>query len=255
VTPEEQQMLQKRYDNARIAAASAGLKELAEQFEAHVGGSFAVMCVKFPELDRLASSDSELKATFYELADTRVPRAQPPEGTDWNRIREVVDTAIFGDDGKRHIRFAALSTSRTGLTAYGPCTLICATNHIQKRASAFEKNTCQFFIDLQKVSIGRTIEIPEGYRSTWADRTKLAVAKLAERLRADTSPDQFSGILLQAGPTTADDDFLEVHICGAMSAETFEQVILDEPAAEKHYAPPALKDLKKNLVNFGLLKD
>jgi hypothetical protein len=255
LVPEEQQALQNRYDEARKAARSVGLEELAEQFEAYVGGSFAVMCVKFDELERLASNDSELKATFYNLADTRVPRAQPPAGTDWNRIREVVDTAVYGDEVKEHIRFAALSTSAKGLTAYGPCTLVCATTHIKKRASAFEKNSCQFFLDLRKIDIDRTIEIPKGYRSTWPDRPKLALAKLGKRLLGDMTPDQFSSVLLTAGSTTADDDFIEVHIFGAMSVETFQQVTIDETAAANHYAPPALNDLRKKLFNFGLLKD
>ena len=138
MAPEEQRVLQNRYDEARKAAAAAGLGELAEQFERYVCGSLAVMCVKFEELERLASSDSEVKATFYGLADTRTPRARPPAGTDWNRIREVVDTAMFGDEVKRHIRYAALSGTAAGLSAYGPCTLVCATAHIEKRASVFE---------------------------------------------------------------------------------------------------------------------
>jgi len=255
LAPEEQEALKRRYDDARALAAANGLDELAQQFERHVEGSLAVMCVKFEELERLASSDSELKSTFYGLADTRVPRSRPPAGTDWNRIREVVDTAMFGDHAKRHIRFAALSTSAAGLTAYGPCTLVCSTELIQKRASVFEKNSCQFFVDLGKVEIGSTVRVPEGYRGTWAVRAKLALAKLVRRLRSGMTSDQFSRILLTAGATTADDDFVEVHICGSMSAHTFEQVMIDDAAAERHYAPPALKDLKKQLLDLGLLKD
>ena len=252
---EEQEALQRRYDDARALAAANGLDDLAQQFERHVENSLAVMCVKFEELERLALHDSELKSTFYGLADTRVPRARPPAGTDWNRIREVADTAIFGDHAKGHIRFAALSTSAAGLTAYGPCTLVCSTELIQKRASVFEKNSCQFFVDLGKLEIGSTVKVPKGYRGTWAARAKLALAKLANRLRAEMTSHQFSGMLLTAGVTTADDDFVEVHICGPMSARTFERVVIDDAAAERHYAPPALKDLKKQLFDLGLLKD
>ena len=254
-TPEERCALYDRYDRARATAVAAGLADMAEQFEAYVDGSLAVMCVKLGELERLASSDSELKSTFYGIADTRVPRAQPPAGTDWNRIREVIDTAVFGDEAKRHIRFAALSTSAEGLTAYGPCTLVCATAHVRKRASTFEKNSCQFFVDRRKIGIGQTVEVPEGYRSTWSDRGKLAVAKLGERLRPGMTAAHFDALLLTAGATTAEDDFVEVHIFGSMSAATFEQVMIDETAAARHYAPPALRDLKRTLSNLGLLKD
>jgi hypothetical protein len=254
-TPEEQQALQKRYEEACDAAAAAGLKDLAEQFEAYAAGSSAVMCVKLDELHRLASSDSELKSTYYLIADTRVPPARLPADTNWNEIRENVDTAVFGDEAKRHIRFAALSPATRGLTAYGPCTLVCTTKHIMNRASTFEENTCRFFIDRGGIGIGNRVEVPEGHRSTWADRAKLAVAKLVSRLRPDTKPDQFSDILLTAGATTADDDFVEVHIFGPMSLETFDQVIIDESAAEKYFARPILDDLRKKLFDLDLLKD
>lgn len=251
--PEERAELQKRYDDTRKEIAARGLNKIADQFEQSVNNSFAVICVKFPELERLASSESELKSTYYTLADTRVPRAAPPAGVDWNAFREVVDAGLFREHAKRDMHFAALATSTVGPTAYGPCTLICATKNIEKRASTFEKNSCQFFIEWGGVP--EPDKIPKGYRSTWADRAKLALAKLGKQLVADMTSEQIASLLLHAGATTDEDDFVEVHICGAMSAKTFEEVKIDEESAKKRYAPVFLKDLLKNLSNLGLLKD
>ena len=251
--PEERAELQKRYDDIRKDIAARGLERIADRFEQSVNNSFAVICVKFPELERLASSESELKSTYYTLADTRVPRAAPPAGIDWNAFREVVDAGLFREDAKREMHFAALATSAVGPTAYGPCTLICATRYIEKRASTFEKNSCQFFIE--RDGVPEPDKIPKGYRSTWADRGKLALAKLGKQLVAGMTTEQFAPLLLHAGATTDEDDFVEVHICGAMSAMTFEEVKIDQEAAKKRYAQVFLNDLLKNLSNLGLLKD
>jgi hypothetical protein len=252
--PEECAELHKRYDKTRKEIATRGLDKIADQFEQSVNNSFAVICVKFSELERLVSSESELKSTYYTLADTRVPRAAPPVGVDWNAFREVVDAGLFREEAKREMHFAALATSAVGPTAYGPCTLICATKYIEKRASTFEKNSCQFFIERGGV-VPEPDKIPKGYRSTWAERGKLALAKLGMRLVAGMTSEQFAPLLLHAGATTAEDDFVEVHICGAMSAMTFEEVKIDEQAAKKRYASAFLNDLLKNLGNLGLLKD
>jgi hypothetical protein len=251
--PEERAELQRRYEVARKDVVSRGIDKVADRFEQLVGKTVAVICVKFPELERLLSHESELKSTYYALADTRVPRAAPPPDVDWNAFREVVDNALFRDHVKQYIHFAVLSTSAAGPTAYGPCTLVCATKYIEKRASAFEKNSCQFFLERNGVPLPQNM--PKGYRSTWADRGKLALAKLHAKLVAGMTDDEFAAVLLRAGATTADDDFVEVHICGPISAGTLEEVKIDDKAATATYAPPFLAALRRNLSDLELLKD
>ncbi len=252
--PEERQALQSRYSEALEDAREAGVADTVQQFEEAVDRSWAVMNVKIGEAERLASSESELRATFYGMADSRVPRARPPAGTDWNRVREVVDTALFTDAVKRHIRFAALSLTPEGLRAYGPCTLVCATPMIAHRASAFEKNSCQFFIDRGGVNLGVAVEIPQGVRSTWVERGKLAVAKLASRLVPSTTRAEFADILATRGATTDDDEFIEVHIFGPMTVRSLEKVRIDDSATG--LTPPGiLLDLRDNLTQLGVIVD
>jgi len=250
--PEERNALQSRYDTALETSRTAEAESVILQFEKAVARSRAVMCVKVPEVERLASSDSELRATFYGMADARVPRSRPPAGTDWNRIREVVDTALFTDAVKRHVRFAALSLTSQGITAYGPCTLVCATSMIAHRASAFEKNSCQFFIGRGGIELGMTVEIPHGVRSNWDERSKLAVAKLVSRFAASTTEGEFADILVTRGTTTDTDEFIEVHIYGPMTVRTLETVRIEESAG----TPRAiLLDLRDNLAQIGVLVD
>jgi hypothetical protein len=246
--------LQQRYENALTLAHAAGLDVLARQFGETVGGSYAVMCVKANEAHRLVFGDNELRSTYYATADTRFPRAQPPTGTDWNAIRELVDGALFGEAVKQHIRFAALALTFDGLTAYGPCTLVCETSMVEHRASLFERNSCQFFIDRGGIAFATgTVEIPKGFRSTWFDRSKLCVAKLAGRLESGMTETNFADLLMMRGATTADDEYVEVHICGPFSLRSLKGVAIDESAATAFEFGGILADLRDRLKKHALL--
>jgi hypothetical protein len=56
---------------------------------------------------------------------------------------------------------------------------------------------------------------------------KLAVAKLADKLTAMTHDNDFAAILLNPGTTTADGDFIEVHVFGTMTLRTFERIVIE----------------------------
>lgn len=249
----ERTELQHRHQLA-LGACAADLDSVAQRFENAVNGSHAVMCVKASEAHRIVFGDNELKATYYATADTRFPRATPPEGTDWNAIRELVDSALFTDAVKPHIRFAALALTFDGLTAYGPCTLVCETSMIEHRASAFEKNSCQFFIDRRGISFATgKVEVPSGYRSTWQDRGKLSVAKLADRLEKEMDDEDFAELLMTSGTTTADDKYVEVHICGPVSLRTLKGVAIDDHALAAIGQRGILADLRDRLETQQLL--
>jgi hypothetical protein len=244
---------QDRHQQA-LGACAADLDPVARRFENTVGDSHAVMCVKASEAHRIVFADNELKATYYATADTRFPRAQPPEGTDWNAIRELVDSALFTDAVKPHIRFAALALTFDGLTAYGPCTLVCETSMIEHRASTFEKNSCQFFIERGGISFATgKVDVPPGYRSTWADRGKLCAAKLAGRFEREMDDDDFAKLLMTPGTTTADDEYVEVHICGPVSLRTLKGVAIDEHAPAAIGQRGILADLRDRLEDQHLL--
>ena len=50
------------------------------------------------------------------------------------------------------------------------------------------------------------------------------MAKLAKKVDNTTIPAQYSGILLNQGATSAEDDFIEVHIYGSMTIRTIEEI-------------------------------
>lgn len=72
------------------------------------------------ELLRLANSDHELYATFYELIEGGV---RMPVGDEWDFRRQSADLALFPGYFK-HIRFAALSLDGIGLSTFGSCSIM-----------------------------------------------------------------------------------------------------------------------------------
>lgn len=221
--PAEQGVLEGRYAAVLKAAESSGGTGTIDRFKAAIDKSVAVLGVPLQEATRLAQSDSEVKATFYGLADTRVPPANAPEGMDWNTLRTLVDTAVFGDANKKEVRFAALSIDGTGLTSYGACTLVCDTGMIAHRASMFERNTCQFFVD-SELQFGKPV--PPGHRSTWAERVKLCLAKVGERLKEAMTDADFQNLVMTKGIKTDDDEVVEVHIYGPLTFRTLRDVVV-----------------------------
>ena len=160
---------------------------------------------------RLASSDRALYATYYELAYTLFI----PEGTKWDILRRVVDAALFPGYQEK-IRFAALSANGGGLRHYGSCTLALDEVCVGHRASAFEENACNW-ARRQDIRMAEADRLPRGYRAVWADRARLAAAKLYPRLLSPMTDDELRSLLLSNGDISADDEFVEVHIYEALT--------------------------------------
>jgi hypothetical protein len=226
---DEREALNRRFETAVAAAESRGAKARIEAFAEAVGQARAVSACSFGVVQQLAGSDSKLASTFYMRGVTDlsqgsyVLRSKP-----WNTIRPSAESAFFGDDVKKRIHFAALSPDNLGLTNYGECSITLRTELISFRTSLLEENMLVFFKE-KCADYWPTERIPVGYRSTWADRTRLAVAKLAGRIESSTDDSQFASILLTRGATTADDGFIELHIHGNMTLRTFETIVLNRP--------------------------
>lgn len=76
-------------------------------------------------------------------------------------------------------------------------------------------------------------ELPPGYRATWAERHVLAKAKLQPEIRPTTVSAEFAGILARDGGGTANSDFIEVHIFGAITRNTIESVHARKPKTKE----------------------
>ena len=79
--------------------------------------------------------------------------------------------------------------------------------YLQRHASLLEKNSYHFF---EAFGLGspKAVE-PEGYRARWQDRTWIAVAKLGSALNTNSTVADIGRLLLKAGATTDQDDFIE----------------------------------------------
>lgn len=245
---EEQEALNKRYEEALQRATLSGCERAVEEFEVAVSDSRAVIGRSLLETDRLASSDKELYASFYKLLEAGV---RLPSGTKWDVLRAVTDEAMF-PGYKEHIRFAALSLDGSGLSNYGECFLVLRDDMIAHRASVFEEN-CVLFMEKHSIMMSEAHNLPVGYRSIWEERGKLGVAKLADKIGPNMRGDVFQAILLREGASSEDDSFVEVHIWGPMTCRTFESVVASPP---KNRAGRAiLRALGEKLAKAGVTVD
>jgi hypothetical protein len=232
----EQEALERRYQEARRDASSRGAEVDVGRFETAVASSKAVIARSFTELDRLAASDKELFPTFYRLLGEEV---RLPHGNQWDILRRIADEALF-PGYKEEIRFAALTLDGAGLSSYGECSFVLREDMIAHRASVYEENSAVF---LQR----HAYEPPLGHRAPWEDRAKLCVAKLAGRIETGMPESQFPSILLRAGSSPGDDDFVEVHIWGPMSLRTVERISISTPTAKA-----LRKTLRDRLKDVGV---
>lgn len=214
-TPAEKDALEKRYQKARRSGAARGADQEIESFEKATTASKAVIARPARELDRLAESPQELFATYYKMLEAEI---RLPHGNQWDLLRRNADDVLF-PGYKREIQFAALSLDGVGLSNYGECSFVLRDDMIAHRASVFEGNSA---VLMRR----KKYELPPGFRVSWGERAKLCVAKLAETIDPGTPDAQFVGILLQAGPSSEDDSFIEVHIWGPMSIWTVERVVI-----------------------------
>jgi hypothetical protein len=243
--PAERAALERRYKAAKADAVARNADRNLQDFENALGESKAVIARSEIEVNRLASSDRQLYATYYELTESGI---RLPEGEQWDILRELADTVLFAKS-KKHIRFGALSLDGVGLPNYGPCSVVWHDEMIAHRSSVFEENSA-VFMERRKIKISREPKVPKGYKATWAERGKLCVAKLAGKIDSKTASDKYSGILLKQGPTSEDDDFVEVHIYGAMTVLTMEEVIVT--SSRQRQRATILKAIKIKLAKYGV---
>lgn len=109
--PDERAALDRRYKSAQTDSMKRGATASLNDFETAAASSKAVIARSIIELQRIAMSDNELYATYYQLIGGGV---KIPEGDNWDILRAVADSALF-PNYKEHIRFAALSLDGMGL--------------------------------------------------------------------------------------------------------------------------------------------
>lgn len=237
----EREALAARHRLAVQGAESRGCGEAVRAFESAAGSSQAVLSRSLADVERLASSDRQLYATYYQLLEAEV---KLPAGDKWDPLRRLADEALF-PGYKDKIRFAALSLDGAGLSGYGECSLVLREEMVAHRASVLEGNSALLMKNW-------AYNVPAGSRATWKERARLCVAKLAARLRPETTEADFASLLLRPGTRPEDDDFVEVHVWGPMSSWTFARVVLSGVAGGRKPARARVKALRARLKLAGI---
>jgi hypothetical protein len=245
--PEDVKALNDRFKAAQEEAATRDTTQALAAFIKAVEGSKAVLARSLNETQRLACSDKQGYATYYQLTNAEV---RVPDGDAWDLLRRPTDAALFpgyADD----MRFAALSLSPVGLSNYGDCSITLLTTMIAHRATLLEENSVLF---MKHHGIALAEELApklRGHRSSWIARAKLGAAKLGSRVEPKMPNDQFHDLLLKQGAKSDDDIFIEVHIWGPMTVRTFEHVTVTSTNGRLP-TKTILRALKAALAKYGV---
>jgi hypothetical protein len=218
---EEKAALAKRYEKALRNASGRGCSQVIYAFLDALTSSVAVICGSPSKVKELVSSANQLYASFYQLVGAGARRL---EGVKMDLQRRIADSIVF-PYYEEHIRFAALSLDGVGATAYGDCSIVLKDIAISERATVFEENSVLF---CEKRSLGVANPLPPGYRATWDQRGLLATAKLEPKFASATNATDFPAILI--GGTGQ--DFVEVHIFGALDRGSIERIVARKPKTE-----------------------
>jgi len=244
--PQEMKALQTRYDAAIARAKVRGCEPIARCFEQTMRQTRAVINRPLGEVQRLARSDDELYATYYQLCDSGVRISQ---GDVWDKRRRATDEVLFSGY-KEKIRFGALTADGRGVWHYGDFAVVLKDAMIAHRTSVLEENSVMF-MQRHKILVYDADALPRGYRAVWGEREKVCLAKLADRLHAQTTDAEHSQILLKQGAKPEEDDFVEVHIWGPLTRQCFERVVTRK-ANLRRAAKVLLRDLKEQLEPMGV---
>lgn len=239
---EETRALDRRCQEALDRARSAGLEDKAKDLEAALSTSKAVISCSLLEVQNLVFKEDETFSTYHQKVLAGI---KWPQGGKWDLLRMACEASIF-PGYYQHIRFGALSLDGMGLKNYGNCYLVVKDDMIAHRASVFEENNVLLIINLE-IQAGKLHDLPKGFRSTWQRRCKLGMAKFADQVGTCKN---FSELLLKNGKTTQDDDFIEVHIYGPMTARTFETMRIKK--RETKGARTIIKAMQEKLSKTGV---
>lgn len=216
---EERQKLIDRYENAKENCRRRGCEKALAEFERVCDTSVAVFNCSTLKLFRQIASGTDLFETYHDLESLRI-RSERPLGHNWQKLRPQAEIELLGSH--RHLdklHYAALSLDGLGLDSYGDCTVTFGEEMIRHRASCFEENSALIYEEKHDFS--------GCLRSSWTERGKLCAAKIAGKLDELMSSGDFPGMLLSKGVTQDDDEFVEVHVFGTMTAQTFQSVAID----------------------------
>ncbi|MGL6076629.1 MAG: hypothetical protein ACRC8S_20940 [Fimbriiglobus sp.] len=213
--------MQKRYDDAVLAAQTRVVESIVSEFEAEYGKSRVVICCDFEQkLLPVARGDRDLFANYYDMLELLFLREPDPTKPDWHILRGHFELELFRDRAVgSQVHYGCLSIDGHGLPHYGNCEVLLRDDMITHRTMVFEENSAQHFQQHGKILSGK--------KCSWPNRAKLMVAKLADRVDSAMKPADFPRLVLQVGPKGdgSDDQFVEAIIYGELTFHAFERIV------------------------------
>ncbi|MGL4091203.1 hypothetical protein [Agrobacterium cavarae] len=199
-----------------------------DALENAVANSKAVVSRPFEEFAALAMDGNRHFISFS--AQVRAG-ARTPSDNDLDRARVQWENALFPNYSDKVI-FGSLSLSERGMRNYGDVDIVLREDAIRGRSSVFHENGLVFS---KKHNLRLHSVLPKGFRATWADRGKLAAAKLRVRVKKGMSLKDFDRLLQNDLGGGVRDDFIEFHMYGSFNRDVIEKAVATPEPAEKHY--------------------
>lgn len=240
--PEEIDALTLRFEQQKLHSKNTGNEAALDELSFCVSSSTACKGMPRWELERLLASDTATGATYYEQI---AGNARIPDDNRWDRLRRIADASFFQCFGSK-INFAALSTAGNWLQSYGDGAIFFKETMIGYRSTVFEQNTATW-VDENNGDL----TIPYGFRASWPNRDKLAIAKLGEKAQDGCA--DFDSLLLSCGATSGDDEFMEVHIYGGFTIRSAESIIVKKGSISEIGRLDILDRMNKLGISFSEL--
>jgi len=219
----EAMALSVRYNDALASAKARNVIAEVHAFEAAVAtSSKAVMNRSLGALSNWLNGDSPMFYSFYHQVNYM---GRVPAETESDQQRGAAEAAI-NPIYYQHLNYAALTLDGRGMVYYGPYAVTLRSVTIDERASVFEQNPF-YFCKTHHVPAGQAP--PLGYRATWCDRGRLAVAKLQPAIAPGCSADGFAEVLMEPRRNASDCDFVEVHVFGPINRLGIERIVGPKP--------------------------
>ncbi|MFZ2727349.1 MAG: hypothetical protein WAX77_13930 [Methylococcaceae bacterium] len=218
---DELQALQSRYQLAKQKAEQDNTITELEQLELTIkNDSKAIINIRIANLLSFLSSENNLLSNYNLQTESEIRLVAKIEE---DRQRRIAEAVLFPSYAKE-IRYAALSLDNKGLISYGACSIFLKDSSMLYRASILEENSF-YFVEKNLGTIWNN-GVPKGYRAVWTERHLLAVIKLADKLNGATI--SMTELLLKTNGNRAHDEFMEIHIYGALSFQSIEAIALPQ---------------------------
>lgn len=219
MNPLEQTSLDARYTESVSMATSRGFSQAVELLQDILSRTTVVVSMKALNFLHFISSNRSLYSNFYKLTQAG---CRIPEDDEWSMLRDPADGLLF-PGYKDNIRFGLFSVDGRGLSHFGNVFLSLSDKMIMHRTSAFHEDSLRF---IKRRDISVSDGIPHGYRSTWVDRVKLGVAKIASDITVDVDVDRLKELISQDGNHPDNIQFIEAHIWGGFTFRSLRSVAL-----------------------------